>query len=216
VIFHLISGTEVLPKISPAGLDERLATGWRHFGTEFFRYSENVYQNEWVSVLPLRIRLADFKPSGSQQKILRRNSDLQTVIQPIRIDDAKMDLFERHKQKFIENPPESLYTFLSEDPAQIPCPAVEISVYEGRRLLACSFLDVGKTAVSSIYAMYDPAHSPRSLGILTMLLEIDFARQGGKTLYYHGYAYQTPSYYDYKKKFAALEYYDWQSGSWQG
>ena len=59
-----------------------------------------------------------------------------------------------------------------------------------------------------------PEETQRSLGILTMLLEIDFALRSGKKFYYHGYAYEGNSFYDYKKRFSGLERYDWR-GNWK-
>ena len=46
------------------------------------------------------------------------------------------------------------------------------------------------------------------------LLGADFAFENGKKYYYHGYAYEGISFYDYKKRFRALESYDWQ-GNWE-
>ena len=71
-------------------------------------------------------------------------------------------------------------------------------------------LDVGQTATSAVYAMFDPAHSRRSLGIFTMLEAIRYSRERGRRHYYPGYACVEPSVYDYKKNFAGLEHYDWR------
>jgi arginine-tRNA-protein transferase len=62
--------------------------------------------------------------------------------------------------------------------------------------------------------MFEPTESSRSLGIFTMLLTIDFAIKNGKTFYYPGYAYEENSFYDYKKRFAALDKFDWK-GNWK-
>ncbi len=114
--------------------------------------------------------------------------------------------------RFTENVPDSLRDFLSDHPATEPCRNVTIEVRREGELLAASFLDLGAESASSVYAMFDPKHSARSLGILTMLLEIEWARQLGKRRYYLGYAYTMPSVYDYKKAFGALESYDWSRG----
>ena len=89
----------------------------------------------------------------------------------------------------------------------------EVSVRRNGELLAASFFDVGRTSVSSIYGIFDPEERTRSLGIFTMLKEIEFTRETGRTLYYHGYAYEGESYYDYKKRFGAIEVFDW-NGNW--
>lgn len=197
---------------SPQQLDALLANGWRHFGTHFVRYNIGFYENELRRVLPLRVRLANFQTSKSQRRVLKKNRDLQTVIRPIAITPEKEDLFERHKTRFNHAVPDSLYDFLSSEPAEVPCEALEVCVYDGGKLLAASFFDVGATAVSAVYAMFEPTEISRSLGIFTMLLTMDYATTSGKIFYYPGYVYEGNSFYDYKKRFSALEEFDWKGG----
>jgi arginine-tRNA-protein transferase len=139
---------------------------------------------------------------------------LQIVVRPIEISEEKESLFERHKRRFKEGAPRSLYDFLSFDAKRVPCEALEICVYSDEKLLAASFFDVGERAVSSVYAMFEPTEKTRSLGIYTMLLEIDYAQSLNKNFYYQGYAYEGNSFYDYKKRFTGLEKYDWR-GNWK-
>src|SRR2546423_1129207 len=176
-----------------------LADGWRHFGMHFFRYNLGIYEQEIRRVIPLRIRLADMRFSKSQRRVLRRNKDLDVKIQPITITDEIHGLFERHKQRFKSGMPDSIYDFLSPDAAAAPTDGFEVNVCKDGMLLAASFFDVGKTSISSIYGIFDPAETARSLGIFTMLKEIEYAIADNKILYYHGYAYEGESYYDYKK-----------------
>ena len=135
------------------------------------------------------------------------------IIRPILIDEEKEQLFERHKQRFEEHIPETIYTFISQTPATIPSEAFELCVYEQEKLLAVSFFNEGLDSVSGIYAMFEPTETRRGLGILTMLLEIQYSQVHGKNFYYQGYAYEGESFYDYKKRFRALEMYDWK-GNW--
>lgn len=200
--------------VPPAQIDFLLADGWRHFGTHFFRYNLGVYENEIRRVLPLRIRLNDFKFSKSQRRVLRRNSDLDVKIQPIEITDETHDLFDRHKRRFKHGIPATIYDFLSLDPADEPTAGLAIDVRLNGDLLAASFFDVGKTSVSSIYGIFEPTEHERSLGIFTMLKEIEHALATGKQFFYPGYAYDGESFYDYKKRFSALEAFDW-NGNWE-
>ncbi|HEY0658296.1 MAG TPA: hypothetical protein VGD05_07470, partial [Pyrinomonadaceae bacterium] len=103
---------------------------------------------------------------------------------------------------------------LSADAARVPCEAMEVCVYDDEKLLAASFFDVGEKAISSVYAMFEPTETRRSLGIYTMLLEIEYARTNAVEFYYQGYAYEGNSFYDYKKRFNGLERYDW-CGNWK-
>lgn len=201
-------------KTSPQELDALLENGWRHFGEHFFRYNLGWYQNDIRAVIPLRIRLADFTFSKSQRRVLNKNQDLQIIIRPIEITAETVSMFEHHRHRFAENVPDSIYTFLSLEPANVPCEALEIAVYDQEKLLAKSFFDVGVSSISSIYGIFEPEITERSLGILTMLLEIDFAIKSGKKIYYHGYAYEGNSFYDYKKRFRSLERFDWR-GNWE-
>ena len=75
-------------------------------------------------------------------------------------------------------------------------------------------METSHTAASSVYGLFNPAQSNRSLGIFTMLMEIDYAIRHGLDYLYSGYATREPSHYDYKKKFAGLEIYDWATGRW--
>lgn len=197
---------------TPEQMDELWAAGWRHFGTYFFRYSLAEYRERICTVTPLRIPLAQFTISRSQQRILAKNRDVQVIIRDTTIDQSKNDLFLRHRERFDHNVPDSLYTFLSHRPANVPCRNQELCVYDGERLLAASFLDIGAKATSAVYAMFEPEEHKRSLGIFTMLKAIEYSEQLGCTYYYPGYAYREPSVYDYKKRFTALEYLDWDAG----
>jgi arginine-tRNA-protein transferase len=198
-------------EVTPGQLDALLAQGWRHFGTYFFRYSYGFYDLDVRRVIPLRIRLTDFSFSKSQRRVLRTNADLSTVIQTISVTPEAEKLFEVHKSRFKSGVPNSLYDFLSPEPAIMPCEAMEVSVYDGERLAAVSYFDVGSIATSGIYAMFDPEFSDRSLGIFTMLKEIEFAIGNEKLFYYQGYSYEGSSFYDYKKRFRGSEAYDWYS-----
>ena len=209
---QLINEYFLAKHVAPADMDRLWALGWRHFGMHFFRYSAMPRDGVPYHVIPLRIDLSRFDLSQSQARVLRRNRDLQIFIRPATIDTAKEDLFYRHRERFKDNVPNSLFDFMSREPASTPCRNEEICAYHGDQLLAMSFLDIGMTATSAVYAAFEPAERKRSLGILTMLRAIEHSRKLGARYYYPGYAYREPSFYDYKKKFSGLEFLDWESG----
>lgn len=212
--FRFINEEFYAERVAPQQLDALLEKGWRHFGAHFFRYNLGFYREEIRLVIPLRIRLKNFAFSKSQRRILRKNEDLQIFIRPVKITPETEILFERHKQRFDHGIPDSVYDFLDFDAANVPCKTLQCAVYLENKLVAVSFFDVGEFSVSGIYACFAPEITDRSLGIFTMLLEIEFALKTNKTFYYQGYAYAGNSFYDYKKRFRALETYDW-SGNWQ-
>jgi arginine-tRNA-protein transferase len=199
--------------IRPGVFDQLLAVGWRHFGTYFTRYNLGIYKNEIRKVLPLRVLLPDFTPSKSQTRILKKNLDVDIEVGPPAISTEVVGLFERHKQRFDEHVPESIYTFISRH-SRIPTKLYQLSARLDGEIVAASFFDRGVESVSAIYACFDPDEKTRSLGIFTMLKVIEWAISQGMLYYYPGYAYVGPSFYDYKKRFAPLECYDWR-GEWR-
>jgi arginyl-tRNA--protein-N-Asp/Glu arginylyltransferase len=220
----------------PEQMDALWARGWRHFGTQFFRNSLHFQAGEWLTIVPLRIRLADYKLSKSQRRVLRKNADVECRVEPLEVTDELRAMFHRHKQRFTENVPENLSDFLGADRIAVlqetsavtfadttemvaespsrPCETMMISCYLSSQKVAVSFLDVGLKAASSVYGIFEPEHSARSLGIFTMLKEIEYAQRRGMEFLYPGYATHEPSHYDYKKQFAALEGYDWWTEAW--
>src|SRR5262245_43905203 len=106
---------------APEQMDVLWAQGWRHFGTYFFRYSIALNWGKIHTVIPLRLDLTKFNPSRSQKRVLARNQDLKIIIRDTCIDGLKESLFNTHSSRFKENIPDSLYDFLSEEPAMTPC-----------------------------------------------------------------------------------------------
>lgn len=197
-------------------MDALWAGGWRHFGRLFFRYDrQEAEEGRMQTITPLRIRLEQWQPTKSQRRVLRRNADLRWEMLPMSLDDDLRALFERHKGRFRDNIPEKLENFLGDEPEASPCDCRMLRVFEGDKLLAVSFLDVGQRAVSSVYAMFEPAAAWRSLGIFTMLLELQFARESCFEFLYPGYATHEASVYDYKKQFTSMEWLDFESGEWR-
>ena len=210
---ELINEEFEAPNVTPEQYDELLANAWRHFGTHFFRYNFGIYQDEIRRVIPLRIRLTEFQQSKSQRRVIKRNTDLEVSIAPFNISLETHNLFERHKRRFKSNVPDSIYDFIAGDTASSPTSLFEITARKSGKLVATSFFDLAKHSVSAIYGCFDPDETSRSLGIFTMLKVMNYAREQGFEFYYHGYAYEGSSFYDYKKRFSAIEAFDW-SGSW--
>ncbi len=204
-----------LPSADAAVMDVLWAGGWRHFGKNFFRYSLSLSHGETLQrIMPMRIDLADFHFSKTHRRLLRRNADLKVQIAPASVDERREAMFQRHKTRFTSNIPETLRTFMPESNASgTPCECREIQIWEGNRLIGVSYLDLGRQAASSVYAIFEPDAAERSPGIFTLLQEIEFARWTGRRFLYLGYATFEPSHYDYKKRFRGAQWFDWQ-GNW--
>ncbi|MEZ5385924.1 MAG: GNAT family N-acetyltransferase [Prosthecobacter sp.] len=197
-------------------MDQLWAMGWRHFGTYFFRYSTQFLEGGIAqTIMPLRIDLEACTFSKSQRRVLKKNTDLRSEVTPAQLDDVTQAIFQSHRQRFRSNVPDSLETFVGPDPGGGPCECRMIRVYDDTRLVAASFLDFGQHAASSVYAVFEPEYAVRSLGIYTLLLEVEHCRQAGLRWLYPGYATHESSAYDYKKQFRGTAALDWSTGEWK-
>src|SRR5262245_34523356 len=122
-------------RASPSRMDRLWAEGWRHFGVIFVRYRSSEHAGKPFTVLPLRIDLNRFALHRSQRRVLAKNRDLRSLFRPSTIDREKEALFEKHRLRFDENTPTSLFNFMSPDPSAAPCPNLELCIYQGRTLL---------------------------------------------------------------------------------
>lgn len=202
--------------VMPEQMDLLWADGWRHFGADFFRTTLDLLDDVFTGIMPLRIVVPEFRLSKSQRRVLRKNTDVSVKWERFTIQPEVEALFERHKQRFSDNTPESLETFFPGYPELLPCTTLQCSVYKAGELLAVSYVDIGSEALSSVYAMFEPREARRSLGIFTLLQELLLAAQLGRRYVYLGYAHHTEtsaSCYAYKKQFSGLEWYNW-SGEW--
>ena len=212
--FRLINEEFNAEAVLPEQMDSLWAMGWRHFGAHFFRYNVGFLHLDIQFVLPLRIRLSEVLLSKSQRRVLRKNQDLSVETGPAKITDADHAMFLRHTTRFDHSIPESLYNFIAPEPSEGPCETREIRVFRRDALVAVSYFDVGREAASGVYGMFEPSVRDRSLGIFTMLKEIEWAIEAGHKFYYLGYAYEGASFYDYKKRFRGTEAFDWD-GEWR-
>lgn len=205
--------TFVAWSVPQPAMDELWAGAWWFLGTTFFRQAILPWNGRMEPLLHLRVRLEQFAPSKSQSRVLRRNRDLSLHLRPARIGDEQRGLFHRHKVRFVDGVPEQLDDFLGPAPEAHPVPILEFALYDRERLVAASYLALGATAVASLYGIFDPEFSDRSLGTFTLLLELEYARRQGYELYYPGYTLENPSPMDYKKRLHGLEFYEWNQ-SW--
>ncbi len=185
--------------------DEQMAAGCFHYNETFWRYNKSGAARS----IPLRIRLNKFKLSKSQKRILRINADLEIQNQRLKVakDGDECKLFRLHRIRLGKNAP-----------VRVVLPEGErnrkFCVFESGKLIAASFLEMGTNTSYGYYAIFDPEIEWRSLGIFTMLKEIEYAQKQGNEFYYLGYAFDEPTIYDYKKRFHGLESYNWQTEEW--
>ncbi|PWJ44077.1 GNAT family N-acetyltransferase [Sediminitomix flava] len=194
-------------------LDESLANGWFRDGNMLSRYELIYFKRKVNAVVPLRVDLDDYQFSKGQRKLLQKNNrKFRTVIRPFSLSAEKEELYQMHKNRFDEASPPTLYRYFFDEVHKAVFDTWEFCVYDGDKLIAASFVDLGKESICSILAVFHPDYGQYSLGMYTIFLELQYAESKGLKFYYPGYIFDQPSIFDYKKRLKNLYFYDWRGG----
>ncbi len=195
--------------------DHLLASGW-------FRGTGIIYRNEIVciseqlySAQHIRVPLKNFSPVKKHRKMLRRNNDQFTYeISRPEVSERKEELYRGQRNRFKAFVHVNLRDIMKAGRHDGEFETKELRVYDNGNLVAVSYFDVSKKSVASIMCLFDQSYKKYSLGIYTMLLEIEHASQLDIEYYYPGYVLDRPSQFDYKLTLGECEWMS-QSGIWQ-
>jgi arginyl-tRNA--protein-N-Asp/Glu arginylyltransferase len=153
--------------------------------------------------VPLRIPTAEFRPSRSQRRAQRKNRDVEVCVAAPALTPETFDLYRRyvaHQHAETEVPIEAVRGLYANVVG-----TVEVAYTIGATLVGKSLLDVCSRSVSAVYHFYDPAHRDRSLGVFSVLAEIEWARSIGIPYYYLGYWIEAAPTMRYKASFQPHE-----------
>jgi leucyl-tRNA---protein transferase len=164
---------------------------------------------------PLRIRVDGFRPSRSQRRVARKCDTLfETTVQRPILDDEHLDLYGRyqvfqHGDHAQSADYDSYQRFLIDTVTE----TIEVSWRDqDGALIGVGILDVTPDVLSSVYFFWDPKLANLSLGIYSMLQEIDLCRQWNKKYYYVGYLVSESKSMKYKADFENAEV--WNGSYW--
>ncbi len=153
----------------------------------------------------MRVPVVSFRMSRSQRRVWRKNQDIDVHIGKPELTDEKWRLFSAYLASqhdgTMSNQREDVEEFLYQSPVD----SSEICYRLGRSLIAVSVVDCFKSALSSVYVYFDPAHHKRSPGTLSALWEIDYCRQQHIEHYYLGYYVAGAKTMAYKANFTPNE-----------
>ncbi|WP_068114671.1 arginyltransferase [Tropicimonas marinistellae] len=194
-----------------------------------FRRSQNVLYRpscaDCTACLSARIRVADFSPSRSQRKTLRRNGSMVRNATSPWATEAQYALFRRYlDSRHADGGMADMDIF--EFAAMVEETPVRSRLVEYRDaglvkeghldtgdLAAVCLTDVLDDGLSMVYSFYEPSLARRSLGTYLILDHIEIARAAGLPYVYLGYWVPGSPKMGYKAGFDALEIY--KGGRWQ-
>ena len=200
--------------LTPNMLDNYLAEGWFRMRQAVFtcRYvmgSGILYTAVWI-----RIELPDFKLSRSLRKLKSRNARLfRHQIEAMNFTAAHHELYARYRDNFHSDISQTLEEALFDEEKDI-FDSMIVNVYDGDKLVAFSIFDRGETALEGIKFAWDPDYARHSLGLYTMILQVEYGQAHDFVHYYPGYIAPGCSYFDYKTRFHPYEYWDPNARQW--
>jgi len=210
-------------RFPPAYMEVLIQQGFRRSGT--FHYRSDC--PGCTSCLSYRVPARAFRPSRSQKRVLRRNTDLERSVHPpaLPTEEKKLLYLEyQYRQHFLRPVPGK------EEAAFDPTRAVETmlqQMYVGSanslemelrrqgRLIAFTVFDVGTTTLSAVYSVYEPNEPRRSLGTCIVLALLDWALENGFPWVNLGYYLPGHPKMDYKRRFVPAEILDPATGVWR-
>lgn len=205
-----------------------LSQGWRRSG-------EIVYRNSCPhcgKCKIIRLNPALFVPSKSQRRVLRRNSDIQVTFNfdsTQFMTDEKLNLFERYKVRHREGIPDDSGEVFSVNTTEESkeelsrlnlgfSNCINMEYRLGDRLVGVGIVDVGEgvagiegkdfgSGLSSSYFYFDPDRevAVRSLGVFSVLKEVEYALHTGLDWYYLGYYIEDCDKMNYKANYRPCE-----------
>jgi len=189
-----------------------------------FRRSQNVLYRpscaDCSACFSARIRVADFAPTRSQRRVLKKNTALQrNAMSPWATED-QYNLFRRYlEHRHADGGMADMDIF--EFAAMIEETPIKSRVIEyttpsdagTRDLAAVCLTDVFDDGVSMVYSFFEPELTRNSLGTYLILDHIDIARSAGLPYVYLGYWVPGSPKMAYKAGFNALEIY--RNGGWE-
>ncbi len=183
--------------------------GWRRFGNYYF-YPICKDCNECKS---LRIDVNNFKPSKSQKKAIKRNKNTKYIVQSPSLTKAHIERYNKYhkwkegkdnwkyrpinKAEYYENFVEGAYNF-----------GKEVLYYIDDKLVAVDLIDITYDGISAIYFFYDPDYAWYSLGVYSLIKQIEFAKILKKDWIYLGYWVDGCKSFAYKTNFTPLQILD--------
>lgn len=160
-----------------------LNSGYRRNGNTLYKMT----CQDCAACIPIRLKPAEFTPSRSQKRVLRRNRDITIKIAPLRLTEEKFSLgrkFLKTRYPASEGTVEEYYSnFFINSLGN----TFEVQYHRDGNLVGVGIIDLGTSWLNCVYFYFDPAEKKCSLGTYNILSLIDFCRQNDIDFLYLGY-----------------------------
>jgi arginine-tRNA-protein transferase len=189
-------------------LDSDQYAGLVRFG--FRRSGDLIYRPQCqacTACIPVRVPVEHFRCDRGQRRVWKRNQDLIVIPRPQVYEQEHFDLYHRyqatrHAGGELNDPdPQKYVAFLCAH-------GMNTLFYEfrhQRKLLAVAVTDILPDGLSAVYTFFDPDEKRRSLGVYSVLWQIQEAKARSVPCVYLGYWIQECQKMSYKANYQPLE-----------
>ncbi len=201
----------------PEELDRYLFDGWFRMGQTIFTTNFLHFKQEYFSAIWLRLDLQAMADDKKQRNIFKLNSKFAVEIQPARLRQEHENLFARYRQQVDFEPSSSVHVLLYGKGSSTVFNTYEVNVYDGARMIAAGFFDLGRESAAGITSFYDPDYKKFSLGKFLIYLKAEYCRTHGLRYFYPGYFVPGYAAFDYKLTIhpEALQFLELETGQWK-
>lgn len=193
---------KIINECSAKATQDLIERGYRRFGKMYFRpVCPNC--NECQSI---KIDVNNYIFSKSEKRVIKKAKDIEMFIQRPNLSQSHLDLFEKY-HLYMKTKKDWSYTKTTADHYYGSFVnghqdfGYEVLYYYQDTLIAVDLIDILEDGISSIYFYYDPDYSKYSLGKLSLLQQINFAKEKEKKWIYLGYYVEECSSLNYKAQY---------------
>ena len=161
--------------------------------------------------IPVRLNIEQFTLSRSQKRCLNKNKQLQINEHSSSFNPEHYQMYcqyvsSRHEGGGMDDPSEASYMdFLTSSWSETQF----FEFKEDKKLIAVAVTDIVDNGLSAVYTFFDPnkIYQARSLGVYSILWQIQEAKRRGLQWLYLGYWIKQCKKMNYKDKYQPLEYF---------
>lgn len=156
--------------------------------------------------LPLRVPVATFRPSKSQRRTIRKNQDVRVEFRTPAFERESYDLYRRYlEHQHPDTPQDESEQHFREALYDRVVDGLEARYFVGTRLVGVSLLDMTPESLSAVYHYFEPDTRDRSIGVFSVIAEIEHAKARGLPYYHLGFWVKDAQTMHYKANFGPNE-----------
>jgi len=179
----------------------------------FRRSGEHIYRphcQRCNACIPVRLNVNKFKPNRNQRRILKANSNIIVTVCNSDYNNEHYELYKKYIKSrhpgggMDDDDVKSYKSFVTSSWS-------ETHLYEFRiesKLIAVAVTDHLNDSMSAVYTYFDPDFSKQSLGVYSVLWQVQYAIELNFTWLYLGYWIEECQKMAYKTNYKPIELFD--------